>query len=140
MVDRLAVADELAGLALFGDLNAAQLEGVEHIFEEQWFPEGTRILRQGLTGSGFYVLLEGEAAVRADDRDISTLGRGDFFGDISALLGVPPTADVVALRPVRCLHLAASELPGFLQAYPPVMYRMLLDQTRRVRSANRWRA
>lgn len=140
MIDRAYLADELAGLGLFGDLAEVQLEGVAHAFEELWFSEGTRILRQNLTGSGFYVILEGEAVVRLDERDISPLGRGDFFGEISALLGVPPVADVVALRSVRCLHLAAAELPDFLLAYPPVMYRMLLDQTRRVRSAHRWRA
>ncbi len=140
MIDRVEVADELAGLALFGDLSAAQLEGVAHTFEELWFAEGTRILRQSLTGSGFYVIIEGEAVVRLDGNDIARLGRGDFFGEISALLGIPPTADVVALTPVRCLHLGASDLPDFLLAYPPVMYRMLLDQTRRVRAAHGWRA
>jgi CRP/FNR family cyclic AMP-dependent transcriptional regulator len=135
----MEVADELARLALFADLTGPQLQGVAHTFDERWFEEGARILRQDLTGSGFYIILDGDVAIRQDGRDLATLGRGDFFGEISALLGLPPVADVVALRPVRCLHLAASALQDFLLAYPAVMFRMLLDQTRRVQGANRWR-
>ena len=59
-------------------------------------PEGERILRQGLTGSGFYVILDGTADVRIDGTQRGTLRRGDFFGEVSILLGEPPTADIVA--------------------------------------------
>ncbi len=139
MIQRAEVADELAGLSIFADLGSAQLQGIAHIFEEQWYPAGERILRQDLSGSGFYLILEGEVAVRQDGRDLAMLARGDYFGEISVLLGEPPVADVVALRPVRALHLAAAQLQDVLLAYPTVMYRMLVEQTRRVRSANRWR-
>lgn len=138
MIQRMTIADELAGLALFSDLASAQLEGVAHLFEEGWFPAGERILRQGLTGSGFYLVLEGEVAVRQGDTELARLGPGDFFGDISALLGEPPVADVVALRAVRCLHLPAAMLRESLLAYPAVMFRMLVEQTRRLRNAERW--
>ncbi|MCL6554327.1 MAG: cyclic nucleotide-binding domain-containing protein, partial [Firmicutes bacterium] len=96
------VADILAGLTLFGDLTRPQLQAVAHTLEEEWFTEGQRILRQGFAGSNFYVILEGEAAVRIDGETRATLGRGDFFGEVSVLLGEAPTADVVALRPLRC--------------------------------------
>ena len=139
MAQVLQLSDELAGLAMFADLPRPQLEAVAHGFEEAWFGEGERILRQGLTGSGFYVILDGEVAIRADDRDVAVLGRGDFFGEVSALLGEPPSADVVALHAVRCLHLASPALREFLLAHPAVMYRMLLDQTRRLRNTTRAR-
>jgi CRP-like cAMP-binding protein len=135
----IELTDELAGLALFADLPRPQLEAVAHEFEEAWFGEGERILRQGMTGSGFYVILEGEVAIRADGRDVAVLGRGDFFGEVSVLLGDPPTADVVALHAMRCLHLAGPAVHEFLLDHPAVMYRMLLDQTRRLRNTTRTR-
>ena len=49
------------------------------------------------------MILEGEAEVRVDGQKRATLGRGEFFGDISILLGEPPVADVVATRPLRLL-------------------------------------
>ena len=134
------IVDILAGLTLFGDLNRPQLEAVAHTFDEEWFSEGQRILRQGFTGTGFYVILEGEAAVRIDGVDRATLGKGDFFGEISILLGEPPVADIVALRPLRCLVLGGPDTEPFLNSYPRVMYRMLQAQARRLRNASQWRS
>ncbi|MDR7544600.1 MAG: cyclic nucleotide-binding domain-containing protein [Armatimonadota bacterium] len=134
------VVDILAGLTLFADLTRPQLQAVAHTLEEEWFTEGQRILRQGFAGSNFYVILDGEAAVRIDGETRATLGRGDFFGEVSVLLGEPPTADVVALRPLRCVALPGPETEKFLMAYPRVMYRMLQAQARRLRNANRWRS
>ena len=140
MAGRDDVVDILGGLALFADLDRAELQGVAHTFEEERFSEGMRIIRQGFQGSNFYVILEGEASVRVDGSDLATLGRGDFFGEVTALLGDEPTADVVALRDMRCLVLGGPEVEGFLVAHPRVMFRMLQAEARRLRSTIQWRS
>lgn len=139
MATRDEIADTLAGFTLFADLTTPQLLGVAHTFEEAFFPEGQRILRQGLTGSGFYVILEGAASVVVDGHERATLARGDFFGEVSILLGEPPVADIVATQPLRCLVLAGASIEAFLVAHPRVMFRMLQAQARRLRNANRFR-
>jgi CRP-like cAMP-binding protein len=140
MATREEIADILADFTLFGDLQTPQLLGVAGAFEEIVFPEGERILRQGLTGSGFYVILEGAANVIVDGTQRATLHRGDFFGEVSILLGEPPTADVIATSQLRCIVLGGPAVEGFMKSYPPVMYRMLQAQARRLRNANRWRS
>jgi CRP-like cAMP-binding protein len=140
MAGRDEIVDTIAGFAMFADLQTPQLQAVAGQFEEVWFPDGERILRQGLTGSGFYVILDGECSVLVDGEERARLGRGEFFGEVSILLGEPPTADVVALRPVRALVLGGPAVEAFLVAHPRVMYRMLQSQARRLRNANRWRA
>lgn len=139
MDGRDELINTLAGLALFADLSQPQLEAVAHTFEDEYFTEGQRVLRQGFSGSNLYIILSGEAAVHVNGTQRATLSRGDFFGEISVLLGEPPAADVVALRPMRCLVLPASDVETFLQTYPRVTYRMLQAEARRVRSANLWR-
>lgn len=134
------LADRLAGLALFSDLKTPQLMAIVETFDEVSFAEGERVLRQGVTGAGFYVILDGEAAVRVDGAERTTLNRGEFFGEISILLGEEPVADIVVVRPMRCLVLAADEVKGFLTDHPQVMYRMLQVQARRLRQANQWRS
>ena len=74
-------------LALFADLRWPALDAVAHSFDEAVFAAGQRVLRQGLTGGAFYVILEGEAAAMIDGREVARLGRGDHFGEISTLLG-----------------------------------------------------
>jgi CRP-like cAMP-binding protein len=134
------VVDILAGMTLFGDLSRPQLEAVAHTFDEEFFGEGQRVIRQGFAGNGFFVILEGEVSVRADGEEAATLTRGDFFGEVSLLLGEPPIADIVATRPLRCLVLAGGDLESFLVQYPHVMYRMVQAQARRLRSAMQWRS
>src|SRR3972149_6700648 len=102
MAQRDEIVDAMAGLALFADLSRPELEAAAHTFEEEWFTEGQRILRQGFTGTNFYIILDGEAEVRTDGASRAKLGRGDFFGEVSILLGEPPTADVVAVGALRC--------------------------------------
>lgn len=134
------IVDMLAGFALFADLSRPELESVAHTFDEEWFADDQRIIRQGFAGSNFYVILDGEAAVRIDGEDRATLARGDFFGEVSVLLGEVPTADVVALRPLRCLVLSGPEVQEFLTATPRVMFRMLQAEARRLRNTLQWRS
>jgi len=137
---REELADTLAGFAMFADLGSPQLLSVAGLFEEAVFPEGERILRQGLTGSGFYVILEGAADVQIDGTSRGTLHRGDFFGEVSILLDEPPTADIVATTALRCIVIGPAAVKPFLLAHPAVMFRMLQAQARRLRNANRWRS
>ena len=129
------VAETLSQLALFADLSPAQVEAIADAFGEQAFAEGRRVLRQNLSGSGVFVILEGEAVVVLDGEEITRLGRGEFFGEISALTGESPNADVVATTFLRCLVVPAPELEGFLLEHPTVLLRMLKVEVRRLRQA-----
>jgi potassium-dependent mechanosensitive channel len=134
------LTDILSSLALFSDLPAAELESVSHIVDERRFAEGERILRQGLSGSGFYIILGGEAIIRVDGQEYGKLGRGDFFGEISALLGDPPVADIVAGRELHCAIIPGPALEQFMVGHPKVMFRMLQSEARKLRTATRWRS
>ena len=92
------------------------------------------MLRRGLSGSGFYVILDGEAAVEiAGDDEPRRLRRGDFFGEVSTLLDCKPTADVIARSELHALEIPGPQLETFLMKYPHVTYRMLQTVTRRLR-------
>lgn len=139
MATQEQIVDALASLTLFADLSRPELEGVAHTLEEQYYATDERILRQGLTGSGFFIILEGEAAVRINGKNAVTLERGDFFGEISILLGESPVADVVAVRPMRCLFLPGPQVEPFMIAHPKVLYRFLQAEARKLRDASRSR-
>jgi CRP-like cAMP-binding protein len=129
------VAETLSQLALFADLSPVEVEAIAHAFGEQAYGDGQRVLRQNLSGSGLFVILEGEVVVRLDGEEVARLGRGEFFGEISALTGETPNADVVAKGFLRCLVVPAPELEAFLLEHPPVALRMLKTEVRRLRSA-----
>ena len=130
--------EALARLSLFADVPHPQLEALAHSFAEELFAERQRVVRQDVTGTGFCVILDGEAKVVIDGQERARLGRGDFFGEISILTDEPPTADVIAMSLLRCLIIPDNELKPFLLKQPSVMYRMLQIQARRLRAANVW--
>jgi CRP-like cAMP-binding protein len=133
------VAESLGQLALFADLTPSQLEAIVHLHDENVFAEGERVLRRGLSGGNFYVILEGEASVQLDGEERQRLGRGEFFGEISALTGDPPSADVVAATMLRCLVIPAADLEKLLLERPQLMLRLLRAEARRLRGTLEWR-
>jgi len=132
------IAERLAQLALFADLTPMQVEAIAHSFDESVFQADERVLRRGLSGGNFYVILEGEARVVVEDHVLRTLGRGDFFGEIAALTGETPSADVVAETILRCLVIPLQELERLLLERPQVMLRLLRMEARRLQSSGQW--
>ena len=130
--------ERLAQLALFADLRWPELEAIAHTFDEEVFGQGQRVLRQGISGGAFYVILEGEASIVIDGQERARLGRGEFFGEVSVLIGGVPMADVRAETLLRCLVLPGPQLESLLLEHPPVMLRMLQAVSRRLRDASRW--
>jgi CRP-like cAMP-binding protein len=130
--------ENLARLALFADLTRPQLDKISQSYDEDVFAEGQRVLRQGMTGSGLYIILDGEAVVNLGEKELARLGRGEFFGDVSALTGEPPTTDIVATQPLRCIIVPRDEVEPFLLAYPTVTVRMLKTILRRLATTLEW--
>jgi CRP-like cAMP-binding protein len=134
----MSISETLGQLALFADLTPSQLEAIVHSHEEDVFAPGERVLRRGLSGGNFYVILEGEASVEIDGDSRVKLGRGEFFGEISALTGEPPTTDVVATTMLRCLVIPGPQLEQLLLDRPQFMLRLLRMEAQRLRRTLEW--
>jgi len=126
----------LRRLGIFADLTEAELRDVAAEMDEQTFPEGVWVLRQGEPGIGLFIIVEGEVGVVIDDEERTTLATGSFFGEVSVLLDEPTTADIVVRKPLRCLAIPPDRAEAFLLAHPRVMYRMFQTEARRLRTAD----
>jgi len=134
------LVETLRRFNLFADLDRAQLEAIADPDSERSFAAGERILRRGMSGSGFYVILDGEATVKLGDEELNRLRQGDFFGEISTLLDEPLTADITADTTVRVLEIPGPRLEAFLLSYPKVMLRLLVTEARRLQEVLAWRS
>ena len=130
--------EELSQIVLFADLSRPELREIDRILEEEFYDSGRRVLRAGIEGPNFYVIVEGEAAISADGVEEARLGAGDYFGEAALLLGGPPEKDVVAISELRCRVLAGVDFERFMVDHPRIMYRLLQTQTFRVHASGRW--
>jgi CRP-like cAMP-binding protein len=143
---------DIAGISLFADLTPSQLLAVEQAFDEQHAEPGQRLLREGYEGTGFYIVLSGEASLLKGGAPVhsgaTTTGepskpivmrRGDWFGELSVLFHEPAIADVVATTPMELIVLGDGELEEFLLRFPQVMLRLLKGVAWRARDPERWK-
>jgi CRP-like cAMP-binding protein len=126
-------------LALFADLERDQLAKIVGALQEVSYEEGQWVLRRGEMVAGMHIIVDGEAGVVLEETELATLSKGSFFGEISALLGEPAAADIVARSRLRCLVVPTEDVEPFLLANPRVMYRMLQTEARRVRTTDELR-
>jgi CRP-like cAMP-binding protein/Na+/melibiose symporter-like transporter len=97
----LADFDRLIGrLPTFARLSDDQRAAFVREASVRDVPAGTRVLEHGDAASNAYFILDGTASAGVPEEDgryrgLSTMGAGDFFGEIAALTGSPRTADVV---------------------------------------------
>jgi CRP/FNR family transcriptional regulator, cyclic AMP receptor protein len=98
-----AKVELIKGVPLFSQLGRGELDELASIADEIDLAEGKELTVEGQPGREFFVIIEGDAAVRKGDREVNRLGPGDFFGEIALVEDRPRTATVVAETPIRAL-------------------------------------
>jgi len=116
----VAVIDDLASVPLFGSLGEPQLRELENWFHVQHASEGKRLVGEGAPGYTFFVIADGTAVVTSDGTQLSTLGPGEYFGEIAILGKGRRTATVTSTSPVRLLVMFGTEFRQLETAHPDI--------------------
>jgi CRP-like cAMP-binding protein len=116
---------DLQGMPLFEGLSEDERERLACKFEERTAREGDRFTTEGASGYLFFVIVEGNAEARIDDRTVGELGPGDFFGEV-AMLGETGRrmAAVVAASDMRVGVLFGTEFRQMEAEFPQVVERL----------------
>jgi CRP-like cAMP-binding protein len=110
----------LSGVPLFKACSQPELARVADIATQLDEPEGKVLIREGEPGRDFFVLVEGTAEVRKGNRRLSTLGPGDFAGEIALLTNAPRTATVKTTSPVSVLRVTTKGFAALLDTSPTI--------------------
>ncbi|MBL8922885.1 MAG: mechanosensitive ion channel [Myxococcaceae bacterium] len=113
--------EELLGeLDLFKPFTAVERKAIADAGREHHFGLGEAICVEGREGQTFYVVVSGRVSVRVGQppREVATLSRGQYFGEMSLLTGDPRAATVVAIDDTMVLEFGRSEFQRFFTEKP----------------------
>lgn len=103
---------------IFAALGPAVLEALARSLEPLSVPAATAVIREGEPGDRIYLVADGELEATRDGVPVGRLGRGDYFGEIALLRGVPRTATVTALTAARLDALGAEPFLAAVTGHP----------------------
>jgi hypothetical protein len=108
----------LASVPIFAPLPGGSLEHLATRLVPLRVDPGTVIVREGDPGDRFYIVAEGEIDVSQDDKPVSGLEAGGYFGEISLMRDVPRTATVTARTPVVLYALDREDFLAAVTGHP----------------------
>jgi CRP/FNR family transcriptional regulator, cyclic AMP receptor protein len=127
--------ESLAAQPVFAQCTKKELEAISRITTEIVVDPGYVLTREGRRGYEFFVIVEGEAACRVDEREVATLGPGDFFGEMALLEQGARSATVVATTAMKVLIIDSREFIGMLDEAPPTAVQIMRKLSERLRTA-----
>jgi CRP-like cAMP-binding protein len=130
-----APVEALRKVPLFSELDEADLGRLANQMKERRFAEGSPMTSEGSGGAGFFVISEGNATVSVGGDVRTTLGPGDYFGEIALIDEGTRSASITAATDVTAYGLTSWEFKPFVEDHPQVAWTLLRTMAERLRAA-----
>jgi CRP/FNR family transcriptional regulator, cyclic AMP receptor protein len=114
-MDQSTIVELLRSVPLFSNLPDHDLKQVADRMKEVHFPAGTAVAKQGETGVGFHLVVDGTAEVSKDGAALITLGHGGYFGEIGLIDGGPRSATVTSTSDLTTVSLVGWDFTPLLE-------------------------
>src|SRR5687767_10847507 len=128
--------EQLAQVRLFSACNKKELGLIGKASDEISVPAGKVLCEQGKPGFEFYLILDGEATVKRNNKRVASLGAGRYFGELSLLTRLPRNATVEAASDMDLLVLGQREFSGLLDEVPGMAHKVLSAMAERLYEAD----
>jgi len=137
-------ANTLRRVKILADLTGEQLDYLVRFVEPLRIPQWQVVVKQGDYGDAMFLILEGELRVRMNidgkEKILTTLGVGEFFGDISLFDHGPRSADVVANSDSQVVKISTAGFERLAKEAPhiatPFLQAIAKTLTSRIRADN----
>jgi CRP-like cAMP-binding protein len=129
------IVEALAGTDLFRGVGERALHAIAGQARIVSHDQGKEITEEGGQAAGFHLIQSGTARVTVRGAARHDLGPGDYFGEISMIDGLPRSATVQALTPMRTISLPSWSFHPILDEEPEVAKQLLRVLCARLRAA-----
>jgi CRP-like cAMP-binding protein len=124
-VTAAAPPTDLPKIPLLSSLTPDRLRHLIQRVEVRDVPAGETVVKEGERGGSLFVVVSGRVRVVIGEREVATLGDGDFFGEQAILTDFPRTATVQAVAPTQLLELSRSLVSELVAGAPDVLRTLL---------------
>lgn len=131
----------LEKVPIFSGLDRKHVKQLARIMVPRTFKTGDVIMKEGDQGAGVFVVTSGKVeVVRGAEggrlQVLSTLGPGDFFGEMALFEGFPRSASVRCLEDTECLAMTRWDFRAEMTTHAEIALAVLETVMRRLREAD----
>ena len=137
MASKKSYLEHLAKVPLFSSCSTRDLQKIARAGDEVVMPAGSVIVDQGQTGREAFVILDGTALVKRNNKKVAVLSSGAVVGELSLLDHGPRTATVVAETDVSLLVIGQRQFLGVLDEVPALSHKLMSTLAGRIRDLDR---
>lgn len=101
------------------------------------FPEGHTLLKEGESGTGFYILERGTLGILVGGKKVTSLsptGELEFVGEVAALLNAPRNATVKAETEVSVLYFETGNFEQIIGAAPSLGMKLARSLAKKIQN------
>ena len=128
--------EQLGRMWLFSACSNKEISTIGRASDEVSVTKGKVLCEEGRPGHEFFLILDGQASVRANNRKVASLGAGNYFGELALLSREPRDASVIADSDMKLLILGQREFTGLLDSIPGLASKILATMAKRLREAD----
>ena len=106
---------------LFKDFDPSERRGIVEKFRMRQAAPGEKVIVEGKSADGLYVVLHGSVQVSAKDTEVALLKEGDIFGEMSLLTREPASATITSPGNSILLRLPRDKFQELVVTHPQIL-------------------
>jgi len=106
---------------LFKDFDPSERRGIVEKFRMRQAAPGEKVIVEGKSADGLYVVLHGSVQVSARDTEVALLKEGEIFGEMSLLTREPATATITSPGNSILLRLPREKFQELVVTHPQIL-------------------
>ncbi len=131
----------LSNFSFFKNIDKNNLQDVVQFFKLIKYDKSSIIIRKGDPGGNFYIIVSGKVEVINDTGiAISSLGRGEVFGEMSLICDEDVGATVQATEATQILYIDHKHFKKILEKYPSLQLYFTRLMAKRLTDSNKIRS
>ncbi len=135
------IVDLVKAVPIFSDLDDEEIKKVAEIGINQKFSKNGIVFLEDEEGAALFIIISGKVKIVRTDDDggeviLSILGKGDFFGEMAILDGLPRSATVVSIDNSELFMIHRRDFLHLIERSPHVAVSLLRELTSRLRRSD----